>query len=221
MVPADVGSPLPPNSRARSTGLVVDDEERARPVAVDPVGRAAEPERAPVRQDELDCGPLGLRQSEPEFGGERREPEVGAHLGVFGEEAVEVGEDPAPIAVPERAPAGETERLVPVAADVGDLVEPRPVGVGPGRAGRWSATGATQDLAEELVERLVDERTAIEGRQLPHLFGKLGDLHPEDVVHQIVEGRDRPAFEPRGGHDGIGSGGARHGQAAEVAVECV
>ena len=144
---------------------------------------------------------------------------VDAQLGVFGEEAVEVGEDPAPVAVPEGAAAGEPERLVAGALQLGDGVEPRPVGVGPARARCGRAARARQDLAEELIERVVDERTAIERRQLPHLLGELGDLHPEDVLHQVVERRDGPVLESGGRDDGVGTGGARHRETAQVAVE--
>src|SRR4029078_11912630 len=104
-------------------------------------------------------GPLGLREPEPQFGGERGQALRGAQLGVLDNEAVEVGEDPAPVAVPEGATAGQTEGLVADAVLLGDCVEPAAVGDGPGGTWRRRAAGAREDLTEELVEGGVHERS--------------------------------------------------------------
>ena len=88
--------------RERAPGLVVDDEERAVRLAVDAVGCAAEAQQPSVGERDLDRGPLGIGQAEAELGGEQGELVIGADLGVLGQKAIEVGQDPAVVAVPER-----------------------------------------------------------------------------------------------------------------------
>ena len=170
-----------------SAGLVVDDPERPAVGHVDAVGGAPEAQRAPVGEREVDRG-RAVGEAEAQLGGDGAQTRSGSHVVVLGEEAVELGEDAPPVAVPEQPAAGAALCLVHRHARLGDLAQPLAVGVAPRGVGGGRALGPGEDLGEEAVERLVHQAPAVERRDLVALLGQLGDLDPQHVLEQVVVG---------------------------------
>ena len=169
----------------RPAGLVVDDQSEPPSVHVDAVGGAAEAQRAPVGEREVDRG-RAVGEAEAQLGGDGAQARLGPHVVVLGEEAVELGEDPAPVAVPEQPAAGAALRLV-----APPCAPRRSRAAGRGRrrsrrVGRGRALGPGEDLGEERVERLVHEAAAVERRDLVALLGQLRDLDPQHVLEEVV-----------------------------------
>ena len=184
--------------------------------------RSAAPRNRSVRPSDSaisTAGPLSARNPNRSSVATVVSPCVGARFVVVGEEPVEVGEQPLPVAVPEHASPGEAGGLVLRAQHLGDLAQPGAVGGGPRRAGCRRAAGAGQHLAHELVEGRVHEAAAVEVRELVGLLGELRDLDPQHLLHEVVVRRARPRLQPRRRHDHVVGGGARDRELREVAVE--
>ena len=208
MPPWTGSSALKPLYHEVDPRLVVDDDEPAVAGAVDAVGRAAEPQRPPV-------GQLDREAVEPELGRERwcarARPRV---VGVGVEERVELGEDPAPVAVPEQPPdpRASVARFGGRDLGVGDFVQP-----GHGRPTRTASPSRTRRASRARASPRSSGDSCID------LLGPLDRLDVQHVVHEVRVRALRPRLQPRRrDHGRRGRRPARGdavAQGREVAVE--
>ena len=136
--------------------------------------------RRPSANSELD-GRLGrVAAAECQLGREASPCSArGAPLAVGVEERVELGQQHAPVAVPQQPAAGDAARFgAPAAREL------------PRRSRRRARS--SRPSGQERVEDVVHHRAAIDRRELHDLFGPLDRLDVEHVLHEVRVRAARP-----------------------------
>ena len=195
--------------RAFRTRLVVDHHEGAVGPAVDAIGLAPHPHDPPVAEGDLDRGSVAVGHAERQLGRERLGCAVGP-VGLVGvEERVELGEDEAPVAVPQQAAARQPLRLRARAHLFCDLAEPVVV-VG---APRPPGVGTRPHLVDEAVEDLVHDIPAFDRRELHDVLGSFDRIDVQHRLHEVRVRARRPRLQPGRRRDAVGRGRADRGEA--------
>ena len=200
-------------------GLVVNDDQAAVGSTVDPVDRPPKEDLAPPRHRDGGRRPCRVRGTEGRLGPGELSGLLGTHRVIVVEPQTQIDVQAGEVVVPDRRVADGAG----LGRSVGCLVE-GPMGACPmlGRPrllARPRAGPQAEHRREEIVERLVDERTAIERGDDQFVNARLLGVDPQEMAHEVALWATRPALDTGWGDGGGGSERRRHRHARQVAVE--
>ena len=161
---------------------------------------------------------LGAVEAERHLGGDRGEEVVAAAFVVVEEELLEGSPKATAVALPQQGSSCEATGLDQGELLVADAVEALVVGGPPGHVGGGQVVSLDR-LGEEMVEDLVGEGPARQGRDAVLVGGLVEGPDSEDVPHEVGVRAPDPVLEPGGGEDGVAVGGRGEFDVVEQAVE--